>query len=211
MNRLLPLSIAATMVLGFSALLLVVEPYVHLTTIQPERELVPYSAQARRGRAIYVANGCMYCHSQQPRDRSFAPDFERGWGRAPTPGDYAYDAPHQLGTMRTGPDLFNIGARQPSRDWHLTHLYQPRAVVPESIMPAYPFLFEVRDEARPGDVVVQIPGRTADEGVVVATREALDLVAYLLALDHTYPSSYLPQAVASANVARGDDSRGGAR
>lgn len=57
------------------------------------------------------AQGCVYCHSQQPRDAKLAPDASRGWGRASTPGDYAYDYPHLLGTMRTGPDLFNIGVR----------------------------------------------------------------------------------------------------
>src|SRR5690606_22956171 len=94
------------------------------------------------GRQIYIANGCVYCHSQQPRDPSFASgDKDRGWGRTSVPGDYAYDTPHLLGTMRTGPDLFNIGARQPSKDWHLLHLYNPQAVVKDSIMPPYRFLF----------------------------------------------------------------------
>jgi cytochrome c oxidase cbb3-type subunit 2 len=95
--------------------------------------------------------------------------------------------------MRTGPDLLNIGARQPSREWHLTHLYQPRAVVPWSIMPAFPFLFEIRNTAAKGDVVVQVPEKHAPPGnqVVVAKQEALDLVAYLLSLDRTYKSDYL--------------------
>jgi cytochrome c oxidase cbb3-type subunit 2 len=98
-----------------------------------------------RGREVYIANGCVYCHSQQPRPKAFAPDFSRGWGRATVAGDYAYDQPHLLGTMRTGPDLMNIGVRQPSEQWHLGHLYQPRAYMPGSIMPSYPFLFETQD------------------------------------------------------------------
>ena len=90
--------------------------------------------------------------------------------------------------MRTGPDLLNVGARLPSRDWHLTHLYQPRAIFDWSIMPAYPYLFEVKPEAEPGDVVVALPKDHAPEqGVVVATQDAEDLVAYLLALDRTMP------------------------
>jgi len=103
--------------------------------------------------------------------------------------DYFYDKPHLLGTMRTGPDLFNIGARQPSVDWHLGHLYQPRAYVAGSIMPAYPYLFEVKDKADDGDRVVTLPrGFTPAGKVVVARQEALDLVAYLVGLDHTYPA-----------------------
>jgi cytochrome c oxidase cbb3-type subunit 2 len=90
--------------------------------------------------------------------------------------------------MRTGPDLLNIGARQPSADWQLGHLYQPRAYTPGSIMPSYRYLFEVKDKADPGEKVVSLPPSYAPIGqVVVARPEALDLVAYLLALDRTYP------------------------
>ena len=94
--------------------------------------------------------------------------------------------------MRTGPDLLNIGARQPSVDWHLTHLYNPRAVMPGSIMPSYPFLFEVKDAAGPDDTVVKLPPDYAVDGVVVARQDALDLVQYLLELDRTYPVDVLP-------------------
>jgi len=190
----------AAAVLIATALLIVVEPYVQLHRIAPEDGLKPYTEEQARGRALYVDLGCSYCHSQQPRDPALAPDGVRGWGRPSTPGDYAYDYPHQLGTMRTGPDLFNIGARQPSRDWHLAHLYDPRAVVPGSIMPNYPFLFERRPVAQPGDVVVQVASSGSD--AIVAKRAALDLVAYLRALDHTYPSSYLREKVATAGGGR---------
>jgi cytochrome c oxidase cbb3-type subunit 2 len=184
-------------VLVVTSMLTVVTPFLQLGTVPPEHKLKPYTPAQARGRAVYVSLGCVYCHSQQPRDRDFGPDESRGWGRAPTPGDYAYDYPHLLGTMRTGPDLFNIGARQPSRDWNLTHLYQPRAVVPGSIMPAFPFLFEEKAAAAPGDVIVRGGERWATPGtVVVARQDALDLVAYLLALDHTYPSDLLPKAPA---------------
>ena len=108
------------------------------------------------------------------------------------PGDYFYDKPHLLGSMRTGPDLFNIGARQPSKDWHLGHLYQPRAYVPGSIMPAYPYLFMVKDakeaQAEGEQPLTLPPGLRRQLGkVVVPTPEALDLVKYLQSLDHTYP------------------------
>lgn len=175
-----------TLALATSAL--VVVPFMQLKQVEPPAGLKPYTSAQLRGREVYIKNGCIYCHSQQPRDRAQAPDDKRGWGRASVAGDYHYDKPHLLGTMRTGPDLFNIGARQPSADWHLGHLYQPRAYTPGSIMPSYPFLFEVKDKADPGDRVVSIPPAFSQYGkVVVASQEAIDLVTYLQGLDHTYP------------------------
>jgi cytochrome c oxidase cbb3-type subunit II len=123
---------------------LVVLPYFQLHDVKPPAGLHPYTSAQLRGRQEYIRQGCTYCHSQQPRDRAQAPDAQRGWGRASVAADYFYDSPHLLGTMRTGPDLFNIGARQPSLDWNLGHLYQPRAFVPGSIMPSFPYLFEVK-------------------------------------------------------------------
>lgn len=182
----------AMVALAVATAALVVMPYMEVRDIQPPPGLKPYTSAELRGRAVYIANGCVYCHSQQPRDRNFGPDAERGWGRASVPGDYFYDKPHLLGSMRTGPDLFNIGARQPSRDWQLGHLYQPRAYVPGSIMPSYPFLFTVKDakEAeKEGEQPLMLPppyGPNVGQ-VVVPTPEAEDLVKYLLALNHTYP------------------------
>lgn len=184
--------VVATGILVFATLLLIIIPSVQLAQVPPEKGLKPYTEQELRGREIYVNLGCVYCHSQQPRDPSQAPDGQRGWGRPSTPGDYAYDYPHQLGTMRTGPDLFNIGVRQPSDDWHLTHLYQPRAVVEWSIMPSYPFLFEIKPYNNGVDTVVKLTEKyQPKEGVVVAKKEALDLVAYLRALKRNYPSEQL--------------------
>lgn len=175
-----------TLALATSAL--VVVPFLQLQAVAAPAALKPYTSAQLRGREQYISNGCIYCHSQQPRDRAQAPDDQRGWGRASVAADYAYDKPHLLGTMRTGPDLFNIGARQPSADWHLGHLYQPRAYAPGSIMPSYPYLFEVKDAAEPGDRVVTLPEGFNPAGkIVVAKAEGLDLVAYLQALDHTYP------------------------
>jgi cytochrome c oxidase cbb3-type subunit 2 len=179
----------------FAALMLVIAPAVQIGRVEAEPDLKPYTEQQLRGRAQYISLGCVYCHSQQPRDPKMGPDQERGWGRPSAPGDYAHDYPHLLGTMRTGPDLFNIGKRQPSADWQLTHLYQPRAVVADSIMPSFPFLFEQKPEAAAGDAVVHLPEAYAPtSGVIVAKPEALDLTAYLLGLDHTYPSRDLPKA-----------------
>ena len=182
------LAAGAMVSLAVATAALVVLPYMEVRHITPPEGLKPYTSAQQRGRDVYIASGCVYCHTQQPRDRNLGPDHERGWGRASVPGDYVYDKPHLLGSMRTGPDLFNIGARQPSKDWHLGHLYQPRAYVPGSIMPAYPYLFETKAAAEPGDEVVKLPpGHGPSQGVVVARPEALDLVKYLQGLDHTYP------------------------
>ena len=176
----------ATLAVSVSAL--VVLPYLQVHDVAPLPGLKPYTSAELRGREVYIAIGCVYCHSQQPRAKAFAPDFARGWGRATVAGDYAYDRPHLLGTMRTGPDLMNIGVRQPSEQWHLGHLYQPRAFVPGSIMPSYPFLFEAKAQADKGDVVVNLPALAAPAGrVVVARPEAVDLVRYLQSLDRSYP------------------------
>lgn len=186
------LASGAMVALGVATAALVVMPYLQVRDIAPPAKLAPYTDAQLRGRQVYVANGCVYCHSQQPRDRGLGPDLQRGWGRASVPGDYVYDKPHLLGSMRTGPDLFNIGARQPSRDWHLGHLYQPRAYAKDSIMPSYPYLFTVKAAAeaeREGEQPLKLPpGYGPGEGqVVVPTPEAIELVKYLQALDHTYP------------------------
>ena len=188
MNNEIKLISGAMVMLALSTSALVVLPYLQVHDAPPLPGLKPYTSAELRGREVYIANGCVYCHSQQPRAKAFAPDFSRGWGRATVAGDYAYDQPHLLGSMRTGPDLMNIGVRQPSEQWNLGHLYQPRAYVPGSIMPAYPYLFETKAAAEPGDEVVKLPpGHGPSQGVVVARPEALDLVKYLQGLDHTYP------------------------
>lgn len=177
------------LMLSLATSALVVIPYLTVRDVKPTPGLAPYTPAQWRGREQYVQQGCVYCHSQQPRARRFAPDFERGWGRATVAGDYAYDTPHLLGTMRTGPDLMNIGVRQPGEQWQLGHLYQPRAYVPGSIMPAYPYLFDAVERAAAGDVVVQLPPGQAPAGkVVVARPEAIDLVRYLQSLDRSQPA-----------------------
>jgi cytochrome c oxidase cbb3-type subunit 2 len=182
------LAAGAMVALGLATAALVVMPYIQVRDIKPLPGLKPYTSAQQRGRDVYIANGCVYCHTQQPRDRNFGPDAERGWGRASVPADYVYDRPHLLGSMRTGPDLFNIGVRQPSKDWHLGHLYQPRAYVPGSIMPSYPYLFYVKTAAEEGEEVLTLPPGYGPVGkVVVPTPEVLDLVKYLQGLNHTYP------------------------
>jgi len=189
MNNEVKLISGAMVMLALSTSALVVLPYLQVHDAPPLPGLKPYTSAELRGREVYIANGCVYCHSQQPRAKAFAPDFSRGWGRATVAGDYAYDRPHLLGTMRTGPDLMNIGVRQPSQQWQLGHLYQPRAYMPGSIMPSYPFLFEAKLEADKDDVAVNLPPGQAPVGqVVVARPEAVDLVKYLLSLNRSYPA-----------------------
>jgi cbb3-type cytochrome oxidase cytochrome c subunit len=215
---------------------------------------------AQQGHEIYVANGCVQCHSQQLRQEGFtfdlvlvavgtnseavghvlsqiAPnadvkaliaktsdktpqtifenvsqakaldaqarlkkvganaqpvfvplgaDIERGWGvRRTVAADYLYDDPVQIGNSRLGPDLSNIGARNPDPNWQLLHLYDPRTVVPGSMMPAYRYLFETRPAGRaPSPNALKLPEKFAPKPgyEIVPTTEALQLVAYLQSL-----------------------------
>ncbi len=105
----------------------------------------PYTGQELLGREIYQHNGCVYCHTQQVRGGTYNNDLERGWGsRRSNPQDYIYDRPVLLGTMRTGPDLANVGARLTNDNWHFTHFYDPQLITPGSMMAPISFLFELR-------------------------------------------------------------------
>ena len=151
----------------------------------------PLGGLAAQGREVYRAQGCLYCHSQQIRAENFGSDIERGWGpRRTVPRDYLYDRPHLLGTMRTGPDLANIGARQPSADWHHLHLYNPQIVSPGSVMAPFSHLYEEREIiGQRSNLAIKLPKgwEIAPGREIVPTDEARALVAYLQALDHTAP------------------------
>lgn len=144
---------------------------------------------ALAGKRIFIANGCVACHSQQVRNVG----MDNVWGTRPSvAADYAVNERMSwwmntatlMGTQRTGPDLTNIGHRLPNTDWHLLHLYNPRAVVDASIMPAYPWLFETKATVDENDKVVNVPEEFLEEKdlKVVATPEALQLVSYLQSL-----------------------------
>lgn len=184
------LIVGAMVTLSLATAAMIVVPFMQLKDVPAPAALKPYTSEQLRGRELYMANGCISCHTQQPSTTGAGiADASRGWGRASVAADYHYDTPPLLGTMRTGPDLFNIGARQPSADWHLGHLFQPRAYVPGSIMPAYRYMFEIKDpdSVAKGERVVSLPPGTVEEGkVVVAKPEAMDLVAYLQGLNRTY-------------------------
>jgi cytochrome c oxidase cbb3-type subunit 2 len=191
MENELKLILGSMVTLSLATSAMIVVPFLQLRHEPAPADLKPYTSQELRGREAYRAHACIACHSQQPSATGAGVlDASRGWGRASVAGDYFYDDPPLLGSMRTGPDLLNIGARQPSQDWHLGHLFQPRAYTPGSNMPAYRFLFEIKtpDQVAEGERVVHLPPGVAQEGkVVVATPEALDLVAYLISLNRTYP------------------------
>ena len=191
MTRAWLLLLGALATLGFAITVLIVLPRMMLVGAGTASPLADYTAQEHRGRDIYVANGCVYCHSQQVRDPAFTTDIARGWGnRATVPSDYVFDRPHLLGTMRTGPDLINVGQRLPDPAWHLVHLYNPRAVTSWSIMPAFPFLFTLVDSgtAVPPERVVAVPRAFVPAAkIVTASDDALALAAYLLSLKRTFP------------------------
>ena len=106
------------------------------TTIERVDGVRPYTPLELMGRNIYIREGCYLCHSQQIRP--FRDEVER-YGHYSLAAESMYDQPFQWGSKRTGPDLARVGGRY-SNDWHVAHLVSPRAVVPESVMPAYPFL-----------------------------------------------------------------------
>ena len=105
---------------------------------EPAEGIAPYSPLRLAGRDIYVREGCYNCHSQMVRP--FRSETER-YGPFTTAGETVYDRPFQFGSKRTGPDLARVGGRY-SDDWHRLHLIDPRALVPESNMPGYPWLLE---------------------------------------------------------------------
>ncbi len=118
-------------------------------------------------------------------------DIARGWGlRQSVAADYLYDQPVQLGSLRAGPDLANIGVRAPDLNWQLLHLYAPKAVNPNSTMPSFKFLFEVRKIGNaPAPDALHLPKEfaAADGYEIVPKPEAIELAAYLLSLKANQP------------------------
>jgi cytochrome c oxidase cbb3-type subunit II len=117
---------------------------------EPVAGLKPYAPLELTGRDIYVREGCYNCHSQMIRP--FRAEVER-YGAYSVAGEFVYDRPFQWGSKRTGPDLHRVGGRY-SDDWHRIHLLNPRDVVPESNMPAYPWL--ARTPANAEDIAAKL-------------------------------------------------------
>jgi cytochrome c oxidase cbb3-type subunit 2 len=133
------LMIVLTLVaISFGTLVELVPLAFSKTTTTPIDGLEPYSALELEGRDIYIREGCNTCHSQMVRP--MRAETER-YGHYSVAGEFVYDHPFLWGSKRTGPDLARVGGRY-SDEWHRAHLYNPRDVVPESNMPAFPWLFE---------------------------------------------------------------------
>jgi cytochrome c oxidase cbb3-type subunit 2 len=125
-------------VISVGGLVQIVPLFFQDSLTEPVAGLKPYSALRLEGRDIYVREGCYVCHSQMIRP--FRAETER-YGHYSVAGEFVYDRPFQWGSKRTGPDLHRVGGRY-SDEWHRVHMSNPRDVVPESIMPGYPWLAE---------------------------------------------------------------------
>ena len=121
---------------AFGGLVEIVPLFFQKSTTEPVTGVKPYTALQLAGRDVYIREGCYNCHSQMIRP--FRAETLR-YGPYSLAGEFVYDHPFQWGSKRTGPDLARVGGRY-SDEWHRIHLVNPRDVVPESIMPAYPWL-----------------------------------------------------------------------
>lgn len=130
------LIICAIVVVSIAGLVQIVPLFFQHSTTEPDPGIKPYSALRLMGRDIYIREGCVGFHSQQIR--TLQAETER-YGHYSTAGESVYDHPFLWGSKRTGPDLARVGGRY-SDDWQRIHLRNPRDVVPESVMPAYPWL-----------------------------------------------------------------------
>lgn len=132
------LIILVVLTVSVGALIEIVPLYFMKSTTEPVKGLKPYTALQLVGRDIYQREGCNTCHSQMIRP--FRAETER-YGHYSVAGEFVYDRPFLWGSKRTGPDLARVGGRY-SDEWHRVHLINPRDVVPESIMPGFPWLAE---------------------------------------------------------------------
>ncbi|MBP7565932.1 MAG: cytochrome-c oxidase, cbb3-type subunit II [Burkholderiaceae bacterium] len=124
------------LVVAVGGLVEIVPLFFQKSTTEPVKGVVPYTALQLAGRDVYLREGCYNCHSQMIRP--FRAETLR-YGHYSVAGEFVYDHPFQWGSKRTGPDLHRVGGRY-SDDWHRIHLVNPRDLVPESNMPAYPWL-----------------------------------------------------------------------
>ncbi len=169
----------------FGTLVELVPLFFDKETNEPIAGLKPLPALELEGRDIYIREGCNTCHSQMIRP--LRAETER-YGHYSVAGEFVYDHPFLWGSKRTGPDLARVGQRY-SDDWHRAHLYNPRDVVPESNMPAFPWLFDkvIKSEKTGAKMsalrTVGVPYTDADidgAAAVVQDKKEIDaLVAYL--------------------------------
>jgi cytochrome c oxidase cbb3-type subunit 2 len=182
------LSIFMVIAVAVGGLTQIVPLFFQDVTNKPVEGMKPRPALELEGRDVFIANGCVGCHSQMIRP--FRAETER-YGHYSVAGESVWDHPFLWGSKRTGPDLARVGGRY-SDDWHRAHLYNPRNVVPESIMPAYPFLVENKLDGkltgRKMEVLRSLGVPYTDEdiagaGAAVKGKTEMDaLVAYLQGL-----------------------------
>jgi len=141
LGLMIPLIVLA---ISFGGLVEIVPLFFSKSVTQPVEGLKPLTALQLEGRDIYIREGCNNCHSQMIRP--FRWETER-YGHYSVAGEFVYNHPFLWGSKRTGPDLARVGGRY-SDEWHRAHLMDPRSVVPESNMPAFPWLFENRLDGR---------------------------------------------------------------
>ncbi len=184
------LGILASLALSFWGLIFIPQTQIgqqQATNTLDTGELypAPRAGLAKNGADVYRAQGCVECHTQQMRDRSFGSDFDRGWGiRFTVAQDYLGDYPVMLGSQRIGPDLANVGLRRPDADWHFRHLYDPQSVAPGSMMPPYRYLFQKRRigwRYQPAERALKMENIPAGYEIV-PSEQAEALVAYLMSL-----------------------------
>jgi cytochrome c oxidase cbb3-type subunit 2 len=189
------LMVLTFIVVSIGGLVQIVPLFFQKSTTEAVPGLKPYSALQLTGRDIYVREGCYTCHSQMVRP--FRAETER-YGHFSVAGEFVYDRPFQWGSKRTGPDLHRVGGRY-SDQWHYVHLMNPRDVVPESNMPAYPWLAD-----RPADAAniqgkmrtLNIVGHGYSEDEINAAPADLEgktemdaLIAYLQVLGTSAPKA----------------------
>src|SRR5262245_22640585 len=182
------LIVLVTLVVSVGGAVEIIPLFFQKSTTEPVAGLKPYSALRLTGRDIYVREGCYNCHSQMIRP--FRAETER-YGHYSVAGEFVYDRPFQWGSKRTGPDLARVGGRY-SDAWHRVHLDNPRDVVPESNMPAYPWL--AKTPANANDIeaklrVLRFLGHPYSDADIAGARAALAgkteqdaLIAYLQGL-----------------------------
>ncbi len=132
------MTVLIVLAISFGGLVEIVPLFFIKDTTEPVPGLKPYAAVELEGRDIYIREGCNVCHTQMVRP--LRAEVER-YGPYSQAGEFVYDHPFLWGSKRTGPDLHRVGGRY-SDEWHKAHLWNPRDVVPESNMPAFPWLFE---------------------------------------------------------------------
>ncbi len=130
------MAILIAVVISVGGLVEIVPLFFLKSTIPPLEGVKPYTALQLEGRDIYIREGCYNCHSQMIRP--FRAETER-YGPYSKPAESMYDHPFQWGSKRTGPDLARVGKKYPD-SWHVQHMEDPKSIVPESVMPRYPWL-----------------------------------------------------------------------